>query len=87
MNAIIQKEINKLKKHKFLHPLRLFLDVFSLLLISQWVYSSVSSFTRFGEFKVVWIDNWVFNVAPVVWFILITALNIWSITQKTKHLT
>ena len=51
MNTIIQKEVNKLEKHKLLHPLRLFLDVFSLLLISQWIYSTVSIFTRFGEFK------------------------------------
>lgn len=86
MNIFIRKEINELKEHKLRHALRLFLDVFSMLLIVQWLYSGVSSLNQFGELKVTWIDDWIFSAAAIIWLILLSYLFFLSALYKDELL-
>lgn len=86
MNNFIRKEIDEIKKNKLRHALRLFLDVFSMLLIVQWVYSGVSSLNQFGELKVTWVDDWFFSAATIIWLILLSYLFFLSALYKDELL-
>jgi len=74
MNDFLLKEVKKFKKQKVIQSVRIFLDVFACLLISQWLFSGVTSILVFGQLKVLWIDDWIFNVAPLIWLVIIVVL-------------
>lgn len=82
MNIIFQNEVDKLKKRKLIHSIRIFLDIFSVLLISQWLYSAITSFYRFGEPKVIWVADWIFIAAPIIWVFIMCILIVLSFENK-----
>lgn len=74
MNDFLLKEVKKFKKRKVIQSIRILLDVFACLLIYQWLYSGVSSILASGKLKVLWIDDWIYNVAPIIWLVIIVVL-------------